>query len=85
MDALRALDMLKYFKVTVAGMVVNMAFWECGACNSKEWNGTSLGEIENELQIPVLSVVPFTTNIRDYLNTENMLKKVSDFHAGYED
>ena len=76
MDALRALDMLKFFNVRVMGAVVNMAFHDCLACGHREQSGMDIKFVESQLGINIVSVVPFTNDIGRYLEIDTMLEKV---------
>ncbi|MCK5604542.1 P-loop NTPase [Candidatus Pacearchaeota archaeon] len=70
------LDMLNFYKVNVLGCVVNQAYIPCPNCNQLQWFDYTPEQVEGQLNLPVLSVIPFVLNggkIEDHIDLKTIL------------
>lgn len=64
-DALRTIDFFNQLGIEVSGFVENMAYFTCDECHNRlyPFGNVKPEEIENDLQIPSLGVIPFYPSI----------------------
>lgn len=70
------MDMLNFYKVRVLGCVVNQAYIPCPSCNNLQWFDYTPEQVERQLNLPILSTIPFVLNggkIEDHITLKPIL------------